>query len=115
MPHYRWDEVPREQMNPNIARRVVHCERLTLAQLEIKKGGIVPLHDHHHEQVTYVLRGRLRFRTGDRDQEVGAGEILETPPGAPHTVEALEDTVCLDVFSPVRDDWQRGEDAYLRR
>ena len=36
------------------------------------------------------------------------------PGGVPHEVEALEDSLVLDVFSPVRDDWVRGDDAYLR-
>jgi hypothetical protein len=30
-------------------------------------------------------------------------------------VEALEDTIVIDVFAPVREDWVRGDDAYLRR
>ena len=41
--------------------------------------------------------------------------MLVIPPHMPHKVEALEDTDVTDIFSPVREDWLRGDDAYLRR
>jgi quercetin dioxygenase-like cupin family protein len=56
----------------------------------------------------------LRFRVGDDEAIVVAGESVVVPPGVPHSVEALEVTVVLDVFVPARDDWIRGDDAYLR-
>jgi quercetin dioxygenase-like cupin family protein len=46
---------------------------------------------------------------------VRAGESIAIPPNVPHSVEAMEDSVVVDIFSPSRDDWQRGDDAYLRR
>ena len=45
---------------------------------------------------------------------VRAGESLCIPPNVPHSVESLEDSVAVDIFSPVREDWVRGDDAYLR-
>jgi quercetin dioxygenase-like cupin family protein len=50
-----------------------------------------------------------------REQIVRGGEVLTIPPHAPHAVEVLEDSVALDVFSPPREDWIRGDDGYLRR
>ncbi len=61
-----------------------------------------------------MLEGRLRFVVGDEERVVSAGESVPLPANLPHEVEALEDSVVLDVFSPVREDWRRGEDAYLR-
>jgi quercetin dioxygenase-like cupin family protein len=49
------------------------------------------------------------------DQVVGAGESLVIPPNVPHGVVALEDTLVTDVFTPRREDWIAGDDAYLRR
>ncbi len=50
-----------------------------------------------------------------RDGEtLHGGESLQIPPHAPHMVEALEDSVAVDLFSPIREDWIRGDDAYLR-
>ena len=44
-----------------------------------------------------------------------AGELLCIPPNAPHAVEALEDSIAIDVFSPARADWAAGDDSYFRR
>jgi quercetin dioxygenase-like cupin family protein len=75
---------------------------------------VVPRHDHPNEQVANVVSGRLRFVVGDEEVVVAAGESISLPGGVPHEVEALEDSLVLDVFSPVREDWVRGDDAYLR-
>jgi mannose-6-phosphate isomerase-like protein (cupin superfamily) len=69
------------------------------------------------EQLTYILEGKLRFFLGDDESEiidVAAGEVLHLPSNLPHKAEALEDTVDVDVFSPPRQDWLDGTDAYLR-
>lgn len=111
---HRWDQIEHEELAPNIARRAVHVDRMTLARIYVKKGGVVPTHHHEHEQVSYVLEGRLLFDFGDREEVVSAGEMMQIPSQRPHRVEALEDSVALDIFQPVRDDWLRGDDAYLR-
>ncbi len=112
---YNWNTVESEQLNALIARRVIHGEQLTVARLELRKYAVVPEHRHVNEQLSMVERGALKFRFEDREQVVRGGEALLIPPNAPHGVEALEDTVVVDVFSPAREDWIRGDDAYLRR
>jgi quercetin dioxygenase-like cupin family protein len=79
---------------------------------------VVPRHQHANEQITYVLEGALRFRlgpAGDEQVDVRAGEVLTIPPDLPHSAEALEDTLDVDVFDPPRQDWLDGTDAYLRK
>jgi unsaturated pyranuronate lyase len=115
--HYRWDALPREELSPLIGRRLITGGQMMLAHVYLKKGAIVPKHDHHNEQITYILEGRLRFWFGDDGSEVievGAGEVLTIPPHLPHKAEALEDTLDVDVFTPPREDWLSGDDAYLR-
>jgi quercetin dioxygenase-like cupin family protein len=104
-----------EQLNPLIARKAIHSERMTIAQLHLAAGAVVPRHSHENEQVTVLLSGRLRFFFDDREVELSGGEVLEIPSHAPHKVEALEDSVALDLFAPVREDWRTGNDAYLRQ
>src|SRR5579864_6011307 len=111
---YNWSQVPEEQMNAMLSRQVIHGETMTIARLKIRKGAVVPLHQHVNEQITILERGKLRFVIGDEERIVNAGETLDIPPNAPHMVEALEDSVATDLFSPVREDWIRGDDAYLR-
>ena len=116
--HYRWDDLPREELKPDIARRLITGDAMMIAQVYLKKGAIVPKHEHHNEQITYILEGVLRFRLGEDESEqvdVRAGEVLTIPAHVPHTAEALEDTLDVDVFTPPREDWLDGSDAYLRR
>jgi quercetin dioxygenase-like cupin family protein len=102
-------------MNPRLTRQAIHAERLTIARLELMRGALVPEHKHENEQVTMLEKGRLKFVVDGEELILEAGEALAVPPDAPHWVEALEDSVATDVFSPRREDWIRGEDSYLRR
>ena len=114
---HRWEDLPREQLNDHIDRRLITGSNTMIAHIYLKKGGIVPLHSHHNEQITYVLEGALKFLLGeDQDEEVivRSGEVLTIPPHLPHSAEALEDTLDVDVFNPPRQDWLDGTDAYLR-
>lgn len=114
VPVQRWSEEPIEQLTPSIGRQVVHTETMTVARIHLREGARVPRHEHPHEQVATVLEGRLRFTVGDEEHLVSAGESVIVPGGIPHEVEALAESLVLDVFSPVRDDWVRGDDSYLR-
>jgi len=115
MATFRWTEIEREQMNPLLARQVIHGVNTTIARLEITKGAIVPLHQHVNEQMSVMLTGSLRFVIDGVESIVNAGEVMVIPPNAPHMVEALEDSTVFDVFSPIRADWLTGDDAYLRK
>jgi quercetin dioxygenase-like cupin family protein len=109
-----WNKVEREHLNPLIDREMVWGEKVMLARVFIKKGGHVPLHQHHNEQVTYILEGALKFAIDGREIVVRAGEVLCIPQNMPHEAWALEDTVDLDVFTPPREDWLGKTDDYLR-
>jgi quercetin dioxygenase-like cupin family protein len=116
--HYRWDDLPKEELNPQLARRLISGERLMLTHVYLDKGCVIPKHAHDNEQLTYILEGALRFWIGEDESEVvdvAAGEVLHLPSNLPHKAEALEDTLDVDVFSPPRQDWLDGSDAYLRR
>ncbi len=112
---YRWDQIEKEQLSPHLARQVIHGKNMTVARVHLAKGAVVPLHSHPNEQITLLESGRLRFTMGGEERVVEAGETVQIPPQLPHQVEALEDSVAVDLFSPVREDWIRGDDAYLRR
>jgi unsaturated pyranuronate lyase len=115
--HYRWDDLPREELNPLLGRRLVTGGDLMIAQVYLQKGCVVPKHAHDNEQLTYILQGWLRFRLGEDGGEVvdvKAGEVLCIPRNLPHEAEAVEDTLDVDIFNPPRADWLDGSDAYLR-
>ena len=115
---YRWEDLPRETVNPELSRRLITGERLMLTHVYMEKGCIVPQHSHENEQLTWIVEGTLRFWLGDDESEVvdvAAGEVLHIPSNVPHKAEALEETLDVDIFSPPRQDWLDGSDAYLRR
>jgi quercetin dioxygenase-like cupin family protein len=115
--HYRWDDIPREELNPQIGRRLITGERMMIAHVYLAEGALVPKHSHENEQITYILEGCLRFslgEDGDETVDVRAGEVLTIPPNLPHAAEAIEDTLDVDIFNPPRQDWLDGSDAYLR-
>ena len=115
MEHFTWETVPTETMSPTISRKVISGDRAMVAQVFIVKGGIVPLHHHESEQITYILEGALEFQLEGRTVVVHKGEVLHIPSNVPHSAVALEDTVDLDIFSPIRLDWLTRKDEYLRR
>ncbi len=115
MKHYRWADVTEEQMNPATRRRYVTADRVTVARFELARGGVVPKHAHENEQVTCVISGALKFKFGDREVVARAGDVVQIPSWAEHEVEIVEDTVAIDVFSPVRLDWIEKTDSYFTR
>lgn len=116
--HYRWTDMPKEQVTPQLSRRIITGDRMMIAHVYLDKGSVVPQHSHENEQITYILEGALHFRIGaDRSEEVTvrAGEVLHIPSHVPHEAVALEDTLDVDVFSPPRADWLNGTDSYFHR
>ena len=109
----RWDELALEKVTEMISRKIVTGEREMLAQIYLKKGAIVPMHNHESEQITYVLQGALRFLIDGEQITVREGEVLVIPSWLPHQAEALEDTFELDLFSPIRQDWIDKTDKYF--
>src|SRR4051812_38541208 len=115
---FRWSDMPKERVTDQISRRLVTGERMMLAHVYLDKGSVVPKHSHENEQLTYILEGALHFWIGEDQKEeviVRAGEVLLIPSNVPHRALALEDTLDVDVFSPPRQDWLSGTDAYLRK
>jgi quercetin dioxygenase-like cupin family protein len=101
-----------------LSRRLITGDRMMLAHVYLKKGCVVPRHQHENEQLTYVLEGALHFWLGEDESEevvVHAGEVLFLPSWVWHKAEALADTLDVDVFSPPRADWLNKTDDYLRR
>ena len=112
---HRWDDIPAEQINPTISRQYITGDRVTVARFELKRGAVVPQHAHENEQVSYIISGALKFMFDGREIVVRGGEVLQISPHVPHAAEAIEDTLAIDVFSPVRQDWVNKTDNYFQR
>jgi quercetin dioxygenase-like cupin family protein len=109
-----WKSTKGELLGPSIERKFVSTENFTVAHFHLKKGVAVPTHQHPNEQVANVLQGALEFVLAGQTVTVSAGQSLCIPPDLPHSAEALEDTIAIDVFTPPRADWHDKKDDYLR-
>jgi quercetin dioxygenase-like cupin family protein len=86
-------------------KSLVHGDKTHLTEVRFIKGAMVPEHQHPQEQTGYLISGSLRFFSGDRESIVSTGDSWVFAGGEMHGAEALEDTVIVEMFSPVRDDF----------
>ena len=101
----RWRDLPLETVNPLMSRRVVHTPAMTIVDIIYKRGALVPLHHHVHEQITTVIQGLVKLEVNGQAVQLGPGESLCVPPNVPHLAEALEDSRATEIFVPARTDW----------
>ena len=113
--HIPWNSIELEDLNPLLQRQFIVGQNVMVARVLLKKGCIVPEHSHHNEQITYILEGALKFHIEGKEIVLGKGEVMVIPSNVPHSAEAMEDTLDLDIFSPPRYDWINKADDYLRK
>jgi quercetin dioxygenase-like cupin family protein len=95
------------EMMPRVLRRTLACgERAMLCEFTSPKGATVPPHRHVHEQLGYVVSGRVALTIEQADHVVGPGDGYSIPSNALHSAEVLEDAVVIEVFSPIREDYK---------
>ena len=104
-----------EPLTPLIDRSFVSGERATVCNFLLRKGAVVPSHQHESEQLTWIRRGHLRLTVAGQPFEVPEGSLIRIPSQAPHMAEAIEETEATDLFGPRREDWIAGTDQYLRQ
>ncbi len=112
-----WDEIKLETVNPSMKRRILTGENMTVARIYFDDGFTVPMHSHHHEQITQVLKGQMHFVfDGDVPKEItlNPGDVVVIPPNVPHQANCIGEVEQIDMWSPRREDWLDGSDDYLR-
>jgi quercetin dioxygenase-like cupin family protein len=115
MHSFDWSQIPQEYLNEKLSRKFIHGEKIMVAQLFLKQGCVVPDHSHESEQMSLIVTGSLKFRIEEEEKILGSNQAVNIPSHVRHSVLALEDTLVYDVFSPIRQDWLSGDDAYLRK
>jgi len=97
---------PASMPETGLFRRVgAYNDKLLLVEHRMEKGWIGSRHQHPHEQVVYVVRGRLSVTIGDATFDVCAGDSFVVRGGVDHHATALEDSIVVDVFTPCRHDY----------
>jgi quercetin dioxygenase-like cupin family protein len=101
-----WDGIPAEHPLPGVERRMMVGDGLMICRLQMAAHTVTPVHAHHHEQMTIVQRGRVKFYIGDDERVAGPGDVLHFPSNLRHGATMLdEDVVVFDIFTPVREDF----------
>ncbi len=84
---------------------LVHGDKTLMGQFKIARGSVIPTHTHPHEQTGIMISGKLRFNVDGEIMDVATGDSWCLPGGVEHSAEALEDSIIIEVFSPVREDF----------
>ncbi len=104
--HCDWDSVPIEKLGDGIERQMIVGERLMICRLRFAPRIVTAAHDHPHEQITMVERGRVRFTIGSEERIAQTGDVLHFPSGCWHGATMLdEEVVMIDIFTPLREDF----------
>jgi len=91
---------------PGIEQKtLVYGTKTLMTEFRLAKGHPLPRHSHPYEQTGYLVTGRLRLAIGDDEQEVGPGDAWCISEGVEHGAKVIEDSVAIEVFSPVREDY----------
>jgi len=95
-----------KQILPGIQlKTLVFGDKSLLSEFRMEEGSQIPSHAHSQEQTGYLIAGRIRLSIGDEAFEVAPGDSWSVPGNVAHRAEILTDSVAIEVFSPVREDY----------
>lgn len=86
-------------------KTLVYGENTLLTEFRLSAGSVLPGHEHPHEQTGYLVKGKLRMFIGEEEFLTEAGDSWCIPGNVRHSAEALSDSIAIEVFSPVREDY----------
>ena len=89
-------------------KTLVYGKKTLMTEFRLRKGAVLPRHSHPHEQTGCLVEGRIRLFIGTEEYEAQGGDSWCIPGGVEHGAEILEDSVAVEVFSPVWDDYAAG-------
>ena len=112
---YDFDGAKIEKINDRLSRQFLMGTQSMLVKWIYKKGAEIPLHFHPNEQITWITEGSVQIKSQGKTFIIKAGEVIIFPPYVPHEFVALEDTINIDFFCPVRGDWFATAADYLSK
>ena len=99
-------DIKPKELVPGITGHYAHGTQMTLGYVAIKAGSNLPAHHHVHEQITYIIEGQLDMVIGGKPVSLTAGMYYVIPSNISHSAIAPVDCKVIDVFNPVREDYQ---------
>jgi len=114
--YFALQNLPEEKITDKISRRVLTGAQGMLVFWSIKKGAHAAAHAHPHEQIAWMISGKMEFRLGAERRTCGPGDLVVIPGGVEHEAWFPEDVEVVDVFAPPREDFLTGDaPAYMRQ
>lgn len=99
-------DCPLIDLGGGVSRRILaHGGKMMAVEVHFLAGAIGPMHNHPHEQLTYVLSGEFEFTIGEETHRVKAGDTLYKEPHIMHGCICIEAGILLDTFTPIREDF----------
>ena len=95
-----------KQLAPGYVARIVHAEHLTVSHVKVQAGAPLPQHSHPHEQISILVEGEFEMTVAGETKTFKAGSDAIIPSNAAHSGKAITDCYIIDVFYPVREDFQ---------
>ena len=86
-------------------KTLVHGEKTLFSEFKMKAGSQLPRHAHPQEQTGYLVSGQIRLTIGGESFDVSPGDSWCVPGNLEHQAEILVDSVAIEVFAPVREDY----------
>ena len=86
-------------------KTLAHGTKTLLSEFKLSLGTIIPEHHHVHEQTGYLVSGTIMLTIGEDEFEVKSGDSWCIESNIPHSVQVLEESVVVEVFSPVREEY----------
>lgn len=111
--HFSIDTLKYEKMMDKVERKYAYGSGGMIAYLKLEKGAHIQQHQHPNEQITHILEGKVKVKINEKVYIVKKGDVLIIPPNVPHEFWALENTLDLDIFTPIRMDWINKTENYL--
>jgi quercetin dioxygenase-like cupin family protein len=107
--HVNWATVPVERPSAGIERQMVVGSNVMVCRFRFAPLLVTPEHSHPHEQVSLVVRGRVRFFIQGEERIASPGDVLHFPPDCWHGATMMEEEVeLIDIFTPIREDFLGG-------
>ena len=95
-----------KEILPGIGMKaVVYGENTLMAEVSLKGGSVLPAHNHIHEQTGYLISGKVILTIGEEKFEVEPGDSWNIPGSVTHSLEILENSIAVEVFSPRREEY----------
>ncbi len=106
MPFIKLKDVEEKEIIPGYRARMIHSKHMTSAYWTIEAGKSLPNHSHPHEQLSTILEGEFKLTLDGEERVVKPGDMAVIPGGVFHSGTAVTDCKILDVFYPIREDYQ---------